>query len=280
MNNEINNQNNKEENISNNSNYFINNKDYIEGEYTNRFGARSYYYVNKNPFVWAFVIFFIVFFIGVSIYSNVSFDKAVKDLDNTIKIIEETKKNEELGSDLTLGENDLKKRNQVIEDLNNVFMFTEFSPYIDYIQEDNFKYMFFVYLTKDYSDNTKTLVTGEKDVDGAYSINVNNLNSYYFKFFSLNFDYSKLMRTKSYYGNDDEYYPQLIDNTIYGKYNTDINVESKFKYVKTRYNENSDVYADIMEYTNKSRDESYYVALRYTVDPKGFISYKSFKVVE
>ncbi len=287
MNNDSNNQNNNlndQIDTSNGVNYYVNNKDYIAGQYIDKNGARATYYINKNPALWAIVFIFIVIFFGLIIFSNMAFKYAFDQFDDAMKLIEETKEQEAIGEDITLGENDLKRRKDVIANLNNLFQFVEFSEYSYSMDNDDFRFMFFVYLTKDYSDNTKTLVTGETNVEGAYSMNINSFNSLYLKFFGRDFDYSKIYKNSSYYGKDtyyDNYYtPQIVGDTIYSKYSTELNIYNQsFEYVKTTYNEKSDLYSDILIYTNKEKDEKLYAMLRYKIDPKGFVSYKSLEAI-
>jgi len=288
MNNDSNNLNNQDNtnnqvNNSNNINRYVNNKDYNEGEYTNVYGGRSHYYLNKNPFVWGIAIAIIAVVFGMNIFANMFFKKAYEKMEDAMKMVEEEK--ETLGDEITLGENDLKKRKEVVENLKNLFDFTEISEYSYLMDNDDFRFMFFIYLTKDYSDNTKTLVTGETNVEGAFSMNINSIKSYYLKFFGKDFDYTKLYMKSGYYGKDtyyDSYYaPELVGDIIYAKYNNESNIDNNiFKYVKTTYNEKSGVYADVIAYTNNKRNESFYMALRYTIDPKGFVTYKSFKMVQ
>ncbi len=283
MNNDLNNQNNQTNN-SNGVTYYTKNKNSIEGMHIDSKGRESYFYLNTNPFVWGMIIVLLAIIGFAFIFSSVFFQNVsqqVNDLVETKRIEEEQNA---LGEELVLGDNDLKKRNEIIDDLNNIFDISDFNIYSDYIKDDNFKFMFYVYLTKDYTDNTKSLVSGENNINGAYSMSLTNINSYYFKFFGENFDYTKLNKDSAFFEKevqfDKYYYPDLVDNIIYAKYNVETNSIKKFKYVKTTYNDKSELYSDVLEYNNVSENQNFYVALRYKVDPKGFISFKSFKIIE
>ena len=283
MNNDLNNQGNQTNN-SNGVTYYTKKEGSIEGVHIDSNGRKSYFYLNTNRYVWVIVIVLLAIVGFAFIFSSVFFQNVFQQMNDLV----ETKRIEEeqnaLGEELVLGENDLKKRNEIIDGLNNIFSVSDFSSYTDYIKDDNFKFIFFVYLTKDYSDNTKSLVSGENNINGAYSMNLTNINSYYFKFFGENFDYTKLNKDSAFFEKevqfDRYYYPSLVDNIIYTKYNVESNSTMKFKYVKTTYNDKSELYSDVLEYNNTSKNENFYVALRYKVDPKGFISYKSFKIIE
>ena len=207
--------------------------------------------------------------------------------DTTTTTITTTKAENDVDKDITISEEDKLYRESVTNMINTIIGSNKVDSSKDYLNDEDFKFMFFVYLTKEYSENTEKDLTGQA-VTGCYSMSLDSFNSHYLKMMGSNFDINKLNKNSVYYKSDvGTNYPTVKDNTIYSGYVTGPDpTQYQFKYSKTMYNEYKNLYTDVVEFgkTEEKGDSLELVStgkayLVYSKDPKGIISYKSFKLV-
>lgn len=171
-------------------------------------------------------------------------------------------------------------REKDVNKLNAMFMYSDISN-IDYINDYNFKFMFLVYSFKDESANLK-LDLNDIESNDSFCMTIADFNNYYFRYYGENFDINKLEKTSLFFNQID--FPVIKSDKIYTSFFTSLDPALlNFQYSTTTYDEVSGLYVDEIDIVKAKAGLDGYsyssigkIYLKYKVDPKGLISYKSF----
>ena len=162
--------------------------------------------------------------------------------------------------------------------LNNTFHDTTIIAGKNYLEDNDFKFAFFVYLYSYESENVGD--SGEDGGTGLFKMNVDTFNSLYFKSFGEQFDINKLNNTSTFYKGVK--FPSISDNYIKsGFYTGPDPFKYQFEYIGNNYSDG--LYALNFKYGTMIEDGEELkisplgnASLKLSVDPKGFVRFKSF----
>ncbi len=238
-----------------------------------------------------FIIVILLGFCSYFAYNSTSNNKTKGN--NVITTTTTTEARTDIIKDVELTEEEKIQKEVLVDLLNAVFVNNEIESGVEYMNNNDFKFMFCLYLTSRYEENTELDKDG-REVTGIFNMSTTSFNNYYFRFMGEQFDISKLNKNSDFYRdgmNPIRRFPEVVNNNIMSQYITGIIPENmKMKYVKTTYNTADEIYTDELEYYVingvDGTDEmvSYKIdgtlSLKYKIDPKGFVTYKSFKFIE
>lgn len=145
----------------------------------------------------------------------------------------------------------------------------------EYLNDYNFKFVYFVYHADNYINVDETNINGEVET-GRRRFNINMFNSFYQRLMGEQFDISKLDKDSFYKASE---FPTLEGDYLYTSVYSGY-AERPVVYVNTILISDG-TYVDTYNYceldgVNPNKDKVLgKVYVKYSIDPKGFTSYKS-----
>jgi hypothetical protein len=229
---------------------------------------------NNSLVVILSLVFIIVILLGFCGYFGYSTISGTRTKGNDVTTTTTTS---EVVTTQSLGNLSKEAVSNIEKSLNITFHDTDIVSGKEYLEDADFKFAFFVYL---YSWESENLENSDNGTTGLFTMNVDTFNSLYFKSFGEQFDISKLDKNRTFYKGVK--YPTISDNKIHSSFYTGPDpLCYKYKYesmceedglYKLTY-----MYGFMKDNGNGLEIQPYGSSyLKLSVDPKGFISYKSF----
>ena len=163
--------------------------------------------------------------------------------------------------------------NKIESSLNGVFADTLHVAGKEYLDDYDFKFAFLVYF---YSWESENIENGENGTTGLFTMDLTTFNNFYFRAYGEQFDISKLNMNSSFYKGVK--YPSISENKIHSSFYTGV-VPQYYAY-KNKNVTTSDGLKNVIYSYGSLIDSGFSEMGSFTVkvfvDPKGFISFKSF----
>ena len=226
----------------------------------------------SNPIV---VILLVLVLIGVCVYGLYTYTDVLKPKTKTAEVTTTT--SVEITTTAVITPLSKEATDKIEKSLNNTFHDTDIVSGKEYLEDYDFKFAYLVYF---YSwDDTNLSNVSEDGSTGSFIMDLDTFKGYYLKAYGEQFDITKLDNTSTFYTGVK--FPNVDGNKIKSSFYTGPDIEKyQYEYESNSYSEG--LYTLTFKYgTSQGVDDRVVLTqfgttnLKVSVDPKGFISYKS-----